>query len=322
MKLESIVLSGIVLLASAVPAFAQSQTLTENINNTGIPRNAPALGLANIYGLNPCSSGTTVGLSTPLFGVGGAIASIDKECETRNNAAVVVTGLKDETLAREILCEIKDIRDAALRVGRPCLQDQQPQRVAQIEPIKPAAGEPVIASTAKPVVTPVVLPSAKPPRMAIRQDAPTFCHIENLDLALYPDCGENPGPSSTVGPSGPIKPVVKALPNQPINKRPAPASDGTASVAAVKRIVRAPQAVGCGQDHHAKGGAACEVAPATMMALEQNFKKLIDLRRQQLAQANVDHGGTNQLRDETANPGDRAPVARGPMLASASLENQ
>ncbi|HBK08803.1 MAG TPA: hypothetical protein DDZ81_23600 [Acetobacteraceae bacterium] len=321
MKTDSIVLAGIVLLFSAFPAFSQQQTLTENVNNTGIPRNAPPLALANIYGLNPCSSGTTVGLSTPLFGIGGAVASIDKECETRNNAAVVVTGLKDETLAREILCEIKDIRNAALRIGKPCLQDQQPPKVALVEPSKPAVAPAVVPAVA-PAVVPAVIPVVKPTRMAIRQDAPAFCYINNLDLALYPDCGENPAPTSTVGPSGPIKPVAKAAPNQPVSKRPPPAGDGTASAATLKRIVRAPQPAGCGQGQQAKASTACQIAPAAMMALEQSFIKLIDLRRQQLAQANRGNPGTTELRDETASRTVRPSVSRGPMLASANPENQ
>ena len=126
-----------VLLAAiclgSLPAWAQG-TITENINNTGIPRNAPSLGLSSIYGLNPCSSGTAVGVTTPLFGIGGAVADIDKDCETRNNAAVVITGLKDETLAREILCTIRDIRQAAIRVGKPCLQDQLSPKVSAAAP--------------------------------------------------------------------------------------------------------------------------------------------------------------------------------------------
>jgi len=124
-----------------------------------------------------------------LFGIGGATASIDKECETRNNAAVVITGLKDETLAREILCQIKDVRDAAVRVGKPCLQDQPTPRVASAVPETPtpktAAVEP-----AKPAKPDVAEPAIKHVAAAvpIQANAPPFCRVKGLDVTLYPEC--------------------------------------------------------------------------------------------------------------------------------------
>jgi hypothetical protein len=188
MIFRSILLAGATALLGVTPALAQT-TLTENINNTGIPRNAPALGLSNIYGLNPCSAGTSVGVTTPLFGIGGAVASIDKECETRNNAAVVITGLKDEVLAREILCQVKDIRDAAIRVGKPCLQDQPAPRVASAVPEKPTAKS---ASVEPPQpMQQRVVEAAITPVSASRQivaSAPPFCYVKNLDLSVYPEC--------------------------------------------------------------------------------------------------------------------------------------
>jgi hypothetical protein len=199
MLFRSIILAGTAALLGAGPAWAQ--TITENVNNTGIPRNAPALGLSNIYGLNPCSAGTSVGVTTPLFGIGGAVSTIDKECETRNNAAVVITGLKDDSLAREILCEIKDIRDAAIRVGKPCLRDQAAPGVASVASDSAA---PKVASVAPGSVAPKaasVIPirpasaeaAAEPikPLAAsgvIRADAPVFCRVKDLDIGLYPEC--------------------------------------------------------------------------------------------------------------------------------------
>jgi hypothetical protein len=208
MIFRSILLAGAAALLGIAPALAQG-SITENVNNTGIPRNAPALGLPNIYGLNPCSSGAAVGVTTPLFGIGGAISNIDRECETRNNAAVVVTGLKDETLAREILCTIKDIREAAARVGKPCLQDQPAVRVSAAAPAAyaPVIAAPVTAAQA-PAAPPTVARGAAsvPPNSAaqpqapdaaikpvaaavvIPAGAPAFCRVNGLDLTLYPEC--------------------------------------------------------------------------------------------------------------------------------------
>jgi hypothetical protein len=188
MIFRSILLAGTAALLGGAPALAQS-TFTENINNTGIPRNAPALGLSNIYGLNPCATGTSVGVTTPLFGIGGAASTIDKECESRNNAAVVITGLKDELLAREILCAIKDVRDAAIRVGKPCLQDKPPPRIASVAPETPAPKAPSAASdknTEQVAATPAVTPVAA--SISIQANAPAFCRVKGLDVSLYPEC--------------------------------------------------------------------------------------------------------------------------------------
>jgi hypothetical protein len=171
------------LTAAPSPARAQGvQTLNENINNSGIGREAPALGLSNIYGLNPCATGAAVGVTTPLFGIGGAVSNIDRECETRNNAAVVISGLKDMALAREILCGIKDVREAAVRIGKPCLQDMPAQPTASAAP----AGAPA---------TPVAAVSAPAPAVAgndLRPNAPAFCHTPGLAIGLYPECSARP----------------------------------------------------------------------------------------------------------------------------------
>lgn len=207
MIFRSILLASIAAILGAAPALAQT-TLTENINNTGIPRNAPALGLSNIYGLNPCSAGMSVGVTTPLFGIGGAVASIDKECETRNNAAVVITGLKDEVLAREILCQVKDIRDAAIRIGKPCLQDQTAPRIASVIPENPPAK--VVFATPDKAISPESVAEATKPviaSMAILANAPVFCRVKNLEVSLYPECTVTP---------------ASAAPQKVVAKRPSP----------------------------------------------------------------------------------------------------
>jgi hypothetical protein len=152
-----------------------------------------------------------------LFGVGGAVSTIDKECETRNNAAIVVTGLKDETLAREILCEIKDVRQAAVRIGKPCLQDQAASRVSSAAPVPPPA----------PPAAPVA--PDKPAVASLPANAPMFCHTKGLDVALYPECSAAAGkavdlatgqpPSAGLKPSDAPKaaaPPVKAAASQAV----------------------------------------------------------------------------------------------------------
>jgi hypothetical protein len=278
---------------SAVPAWAQTQTLNENINNTGIPRNAPALGLSSIYGLNPCTSGASLGVSTPLFGIGGAVADIDKDCETRNNAAVVITGLKDETLAREILCTIKDIRQAAIRVGKPCLQDEPAPRVSSStppqglsQPTSPAQGAPVAMATPVPVAVPVVLAapvaSAASDEPAIRPEAPAFCRTKGLDLSLYPDCTKATAPASTVGSSGPAKTVAKTSPTPP-GKSPVSRTNDSARAATQHHPIQPARAVGCEHGRDATTSGACPSEPVTVAALERTWMAMIAHRRVELA---------------------------------------
>ncbi|MBV9750815.1 MAG: hypothetical protein JO157_18570 [Acetobacteraceae bacterium] len=188
-----------------VPAGWAQQTpdntafLNETINNKGLPHQAPSIGLPAIYGLNPCATGAAAGVTTPLFGISGAISNIDRECETRNNAAVAVTAIKDEAVAREIMCNVKDFREASLRVGKPCLIDQR-------RPVAAAPAGAPVAAAASAVPTPIAAavapaappaPAAAPATPALLRDAPAFCHRPDLDLALYPDCTSRSAQPST-----------------------------------------------------------------------------------------------------------------------------
>ncbi len=204
--------TALAVVASVAPAARAQQTpdntafLNETIENKGLPHQAPSIGLPAIYGLNPCATGAAAGITTPLVGISGAISNIDRECETRNNAAVAVTAIKDEAVAREIMCNVKDFREASLRVGRPCLIDQRrpiaaAQGGAPVAAAKPAVSGPVAVATA-PAVRPALAaapaqPVAAPATPALRRDAPAFCRQPGLDLALYPDCTSRDAQAST-----------------------------------------------------------------------------------------------------------------------------
>ncbi|HWL83515.1 MAG TPA: hypothetical protein VNR89_21380 [Roseomonas sp.] len=182
---------------------------TQRIINEGIPKvphQAPSLGLGNIYGLNPCATGVSLGATTPLFGIGGAFSNIDSECQTRNNAAVLVSGLRDEAAAREVLCTIPTIREAFIRVGRPCISDGG--RAIVLPSNYPAGagqagsymGDGVGAAGTQ--LPPTALPPAAPgspmrapqvdgdPRLRSQAapDAPAFCRTPGLDISVYPEC--------------------------------------------------------------------------------------------------------------------------------------
>ena len=192
-------------LVSIRAAQAQTDSNTSTINsneqvsNHGLPHQAPAIGLSSIYGLNPCATGSALGISTPLVGVGGAISTIDKECETRNNAAIAVSALQDAPLAREILCNISDIRQASMRLGRPCMMDQKPGAVA-VAPAPQTQSAPANAAQPAPSSSSQLPPNALPPAVAKpivaslpARSLPAFCQTPGLILKLYPACSDKAG---------------------------------------------------------------------------------------------------------------------------------
>ena len=321
MILRSIILAITAIILGGFPAWAQNPTLTENINNTGIPRQAPALGLPSIYGLNPCATGSAVGVTTPLFGIGGAMSDIDRECETRNNAAVVITGLKDETLAREILCEIKDVRQAAIRVGKPCLQDQPVPKVASAAPVNPAeplAAVPVAAAPLPIAAAPVAaapVAVAKPVVASIRPGAPAFCYVTGLDVSLYPDCTEKFAPASPVGLNGPVRSVAKIAQGQPVTGGAAALGGGHATSTAQRPSLSPPRSSKCPHG-------PCGVNLAALMALEKSMLALIEDRRLALAEAANHRIEVTPAQAQTSVASVAASTSRGAVLASADRMDQ
>lgn len=200
-------------LAQGVPTDPQGYSpynSRQTIVNQGIPgpiREAPGLALPSIYGLNPCSLGSAVGATTPLFGASLAISSTDHDCQVRNTAALTITALGDKEAGREIMCDIKEFREAELRLGNPCLYDKPPAPVAAVAPppvaavtppstraaavdnsvaSKTVAASPSLARTA--AATPAVVVHEPVSSRIIPASAPAFCHTPNLDLRLYPEC--------------------------------------------------------------------------------------------------------------------------------------
>jgi hypothetical protein len=221
------------------PFNTQSKIVSE-----GQIRSAPALGFPSIYGLNPCSLGASVGVTTPLFGVGGAISTTDKDCETRNTAAIAITGLKDEVAAREILCEIEQFRKAVARLGKPCLVDQSPEQrnaslagraTASAAPNGSTAASPAAATTspttpaAAPALPGSVVPTtpagraeshpasgtttvaAASPAPVLAANAPDFCRYPGLQLSLYPECTGAAAPQPRAS-ARPVQPAAMPRP--------------------------------------------------------------------------------------------------------------
>lgn len=179
---------------TTVPTTASGQVATDpngyspyntraTINNTGIPNQAPPLNLPSVYGLNPCSTGASVGITTPLVGIGGAVSSTDAGCEARNNAALAISAFKNELLAREMLCGKKEWREAWARIGKPCLEDQRDPKVASTASLPVASAQLVAAPSAVAAQAPISTPMGQMMRVAGPTAAPPVVNVADQPAA-------------------------------------------------------------------------------------------------------------------------------------------
>lgn len=117
-------------------------------------RNVPDVYAPGISGgTNPCTNSLTGGGAVAGFGVSLGGSWSDQDCERRNLSALLYNqGQAD--MALEVLCETTAVRQARLRLGRPCAADR-PQVVAASpvpvqtapERIRPAYCRPGIANS-------------------------------------------------------------------------------------------------------------------------------------------------------------------------------
>lgn len=122
-------------------------------------RNVPEVVAPSIVGGNPCAIGASGGLALSGFGITGGATWADKQCERRQQAALLYN-IGRSKAAVELMCQDDNVR-AALRIsGEPCVTDQtvaqQPAPVAVV-PLAPA-----MATPATPVATPVATQQARP----------------------------------------------------------------------------------------------------------------------------------------------------------------
>jgi hypothetical protein len=109
-------------------------------------RNTPEVIPPNVVGGNPCAIGASAGLSMAGFGIAGGATWADKQCERRQQAALLFNIGKAKA-ATELLCQDDNIR-AALRVsGEPCMADAPP--VAAVAPTAPVTAPVPLAGPAR-----------------------------------------------------------------------------------------------------------------------------------------------------------------------------
>jgi hypothetical protein len=113
-------------------------------------RNTPEVIPPNVVGGNPCAIGASAGLSMAGFGIAGGATWADRQCERRQQAALLFNIGKPKA-ATELLCQDDNIR-AALRVaGEPCVADAPPVAAAAVAPVPATAPLVPPAAPAKPI---------------------------------------------------------------------------------------------------------------------------------------------------------------------------
>jgi hypothetical protein len=147
-----------------------------NVNYGGghTVRNVPEVIPPNVVGGNPCSVGASAGMSVAGFGIAGGATWADKQCERRQQAALLYN-IGKQKAATELLCQDENIR-AALRVsGEPCAADMAPGAAAASAPV--AQATPVLAAAK---IEPA--PAAKPIR-------PEWCYTAGpAELRHHQEC--------------------------------------------------------------------------------------------------------------------------------------
>jgi uncharacterized protein GlcG (DUF336 family) len=138
-------------------------------------RNVPEVIAPNVVGGNPCAIGASGGLAVSGFGISGGATWADKQCERRQQAALLFN-IGKQKAAVELMCQDENVR-LALRVsGEACTADQavaqQPVTVAAA-PLAPATAAPVA-----PVGTPVTAQKDRPEWCYTASAAETRRHAE------------------------------------------------------------------------------------------------------------------------------------------------
>ena len=107
-------------------------------------RNTPDIQPPNVLGGNPCAVGASGGLSVSGFGIAGGATWADRQCERRQQAALLYN-MGEPKVALELMCQDDNVRAAMRLSGRPCTTD-----VAAAQPAAVAAAP--VASPTPPVV--------------------------------------------------------------------------------------------------------------------------------------------------------------------------
>lgn len=154
--------AGLFALVTADMAFAQSATGTSNSNSGAMSQSGVNIKYGNGHkqvgaaiapgliasGLS-CQGSASVGAGGGGWGMAFGTTVMDRNCDTRENAKIVGL-LGDSSASKEVMCNIKEVRNAYAAVGRPCLIDRQRAASTRNLPTRvSSAGYPIKGKKAK-----------------------------------------------------------------------------------------------------------------------------------------------------------------------------
>jgi hypothetical protein len=147
-----------------------------NYSGSYTVRNTPEVIPPSIVGGNACAVGASAGMSMAGFGIAGGATWADKQCERRQQAALLFN-MGEQQVALALMCQDDNVR-AAMRVGgKPCTGDVP---VAAVAPA-PVAQAVAPAPAARAVSVAAAAP-AKPAR-------PEWCYTASrAELRAHPVC--------------------------------------------------------------------------------------------------------------------------------------
>ncbi|HTI84014.1 MAG TPA: hypothetical protein VL614_26475 [Acetobacteraceae bacterium] len=135
-------------------------TITTNYSGSYTIRNTPEVIPPSVVGGNACAVGASGGISAPGFGLAMGATWADRECERRQQAALLFN-MGEQKVALELMCQDDHVRAAMKVAARPCAAD--------IAPPVPVAEAPAAAVPGAPAAMPsAAAPVAAKPEWCVR----------------------------------------------------------------------------------------------------------------------------------------------------------
>jgi hypothetical protein len=91
-------------------------------NSRGYRQVGTAIAPGLIAGGITCQGSASIGAGGPGWGFAFGSTKLDRDCNTRENAKMIAL-MGERDVAREVMCNVPEVRAAMARVGRPCAGD-------------------------------------------------------------------------------------------------------------------------------------------------------------------------------------------------------
>jgi hypothetical protein len=91
-------------------------------NSRGYRQVGAAIAPGLIAGGITCQGSSSIGAGGPGWGFAFGSTKLDRDCNTRENAKMIAL-MGERDAAREVMCNVPEVRAAMARVGRPCIGD-------------------------------------------------------------------------------------------------------------------------------------------------------------------------------------------------------